>query len=395
MSIVARDGPLDDLLPRYRGCSGLSSPAVQALERAVFAELGWSLFDMARSGAGSPGGTGGAPRGKTGAGDALRGDGARGRGRSCARLRSAVELSRTRPSRSFAVEGLRDARVSVRPVKLATVRTETARAPRVSKATACSFFRWLTSERSSPARASRPPARLTPSAELALAEASFAPLVPRPEKVFCVGMNYKAHIAELGQRTAGLPDVVREVRLEPHRCPRRPCPCLGEQGRRLGGRTGRRHRKPPVACDAEQARAAIAGFTVVNDISMRDWQNRTSQFLQGKAFDASTPVGPYLVTGDEIGDAADLELRCEVDGVVMQSGRTSDLLFGPAGRRELHQPVRRPRAGRPHLDRHPLRGRGVPQASRVPRAGPGRGHDGGGDRQLCQPLPGGVDLMSA
>ena len=54
--IVARDGPLDDLLPRYRGCSGLSSPAVQALERAVFAELGWPLLDMARSGEGSPGG---------------------------------------------------------------------------------------------------------------------------------------------------------------------------------------------------------------------------------------------------------------------------------------------------------------------------------------------------
>ena len=80
----------------------------------------------------------------------------------------------------------------------------------------------------------------------------------------------------------------------------------------------------------EEALAAIAGFTVVNDVSMRDWQNRTSQYLQGKTFDASTPVGPYLVTGDEISDGADLEVRCEVDGVVMQSGRTSDMLFGPA-----------------------------------------------------------------
>jgi acylpyruvate hydrolase len=80
----------------------------------------------------------------------------------------------------------------------------------------------------------------------------------------------------------------------------------------------------------EEARDAIAGFTIVNDISMRDWQARTTQFLQGKAFDASTPVGPVLVTGDEIGDAADLEVRCEVDGVVMQRGRTSDLLFDPA-----------------------------------------------------------------
>ena len=74
----------------------------------------------------------------------------------------------------------------------------------------------------------------------------------------------------------------------------------------------------------------MPGFTVVNDISIRDWQGRTTQFLQGKAFDTSTPVGPVLVTGDEIGDAADLEVRCEVDGVVMQHGRASDLLFGPA-----------------------------------------------------------------
>jgi acylpyruvate hydrolase len=94
----------------------------------------------------------------------------------------------------------------------------------------------------------------------------------------------------------------------------------------LGVVIGRRTRR----ATPEQARHAIAGFTVVNDISMRDWQNRTTQYLQGKAFDASTPVGPVLVTGDEIGDGADLEVRCEVDGVVMQRGRTSEMIFGPA-----------------------------------------------------------------
>ena len=80
-----------------------------------------------------------------------------------------------------------------------------------------------------------------------------------------------------------------------------------------------------------QARDAIAGFTVLNDVSMRDWQFRTMQFLQGKTWDRSTPVGPVLVTPDELpgGTAPDLALRCEVDGEVMQEGRTSDLLFGP------------------------------------------------------------------
>ena len=59
--------------------------------------------------------------------------------------------------------------------------------------------------------------RLEPSAELPLAEASFAPLVPRPEKIFCVGMNYKSHIAEMGHEPPSHPDLVREVRLQPHR----------------------------------------------------------------------------------------------------------------------------------------------------------------------------------
>jgi acylpyruvate hydrolase len=63
---------------------------------------------------------------------------------------------------------------------------------------------------------------------------------------------------------------------------------------------------------------------------MRDWQWRSTQWLAGKAFDATTPVGPWLVTPDEVDHAADLALRCEVDGQVMQSSRTSDLLFTPA-----------------------------------------------------------------
>jgi acylpyruvate hydrolase len=69
---------------------------------------------------------------------------------------------------------------------------------------------------------------------------------------------------------------------------------------------------------------------VVNDVSMRDWQRRTLQWLAGKMFERSTPAGPYLVTPDEVDDAADLEVRCEVDGAVMQRSRTSDLLFSPA-----------------------------------------------------------------
>ncbi len=87
---------------------------------------------------------------------------------------------------------------------------------------------------------------------------------------------------------------------------------------------------PVRRASTAQAAAAIAGYTVLNDVSMRDWQWRTTEWLSGKAFEATTPVGPWLVTPDEVGDAADLALRCEVDGRVMQSSRTSDLLFRPA-----------------------------------------------------------------
>ena len=79
---------------------------------------------------------------------------------------------------------------------------------------------------------------------------------------------------------------------------------------------------------ADEAADAIAGFTVANDISMRDYQNRTIEFLQGKTFEHSTPVGPWLVTPDEVGGVRpDLEVRCEVDGVLRQHSRTAKLVF--------------------------------------------------------------------
>jgi len=169
-----------------------------------------------------------------------------------------------------------------------------------------------------------------PTAELRLADASFAPLVPHPEKIFCVGLNYRAHVLEMSRELPSYPTLFAKFASS----------LIGARDDlvlpsvsdavdwevELGVVVGRRVRRAGL----EEAAEAIAGFTVVNDVSMRDWQMRTLQFLQGKTFDASTPVGPVLVTGDEVGGGADLEVRCEVDGVVMQLGRTSDLLFGPA-----------------------------------------------------------------
>jgi len=160
--------------------------------------------------------------------------------------------------------------------------------------------------------------------------ASFAPVVPRPSKIICVGLNYRAHILETGRELPEFPTLFAKFAgtlLGSH--DDLVLPAISERvdwEAELGVIIGRPLRR---ASEAEAA-AAIAGYTVTNDVSVRDWQRRTAQWLQGKAFERTTPAGPYLVTGDEVGDAADLEIRCEVDGEVRQASRTSDLLFSPA-----------------------------------------------------------------
>jgi acylpyruvate hydrolase len=163
-----------------------------------------------------------------------------------------------------------------------------------------------------------------------VAEADFAPLVPRPGKIFCVGLNYRAHIQETGRELPEYPTLFAKF-AETLLGPRDDLalPAVSERVDwevELGVVIG----TPLYRATPEEATGAIAGYTVINDVSMRDWQRRTLQWLQGKAFQHSTPVGPYLVTAGEVGNAADLEVRCEVDGEVMQQSRTSDLLFSPA-----------------------------------------------------------------
>ncbi|RSM38375.1 FAA hydrolase family protein [Amycolatopsis balhimycina DSM 5908] len=161
------------------------------------------------------------------------------------------------------------------------------------------------------------------------ADAEFAPLVPRPGKVVCVGLNYVQHIKEMGRDLPEHPTLFSkfaDTLIGAHDPIRRPA----ETGQfdweaELAVVIGRQVRR---AGDAEAA-AAIAGFTVLNDITCRDWQFRTREWLQGKNWDSTTPVGPYLVTSDETGPRPALGIRCEVNGQVMQQDNTGDLLFDP------------------------------------------------------------------
>ncbi len=163
-----------------------------------------------------------------------------------------------------------------------------------------------------------------------LSEADLAPVVPRPEKIVCVGQNYLAHIREMGSEPPRYPTLFAKYRralIGPRDSivlPRVSEAIDWEAELAIVIGRPARHLAPDEALDA------IAGFTILNDVSVRDYQRRTQQWLQGKTFESTTPVGPALVTRDEIGDAGDLAVRCEVDGVLMQDSRTSDLLFKPA-----------------------------------------------------------------
>ena len=167
---------------------------------------------------------------------------------------------------------------------------------------------------------------------LPLEEADVAPVVPKPNKIVCLGLNYRAHIEEMGRELPAYPTLFAKYAVsligarDPIVLP--PESQAVDWEVELAFVIGARARRIP----REDAASVVAGFTVLNDISMRDWQMRTLQFLQGKTFERSTPVGPALVTLDEVpgGIDADLAISCEVDGEQMQKARTGDLLFPPS-----------------------------------------------------------------
>ncbi|MBA2254101.1 MAG: fumarylacetoacetate hydrolase family protein [Chloroflexi bacterium] len=169
--------------------------------------------------------------------------------------------------------------------------------------------------------------------ERRLHDVALAPVIPSPAKIICLGLNYVSHIVEMGRVLPEHPTLFAKYAVA-LTGPADPIPLPPESvavdwEAELAIVIGARVRR----VSPEDAGRAIAGYTVANDTSMRDWQNRTLQWLQGKSFEASTPLGPALVTPDELpGDplAPDLEIRTEVDGEVMQLARTGDLLFGPA-----------------------------------------------------------------
>jgi acylpyruvate hydrolase len=156
----------------------------------------------------------------------------------------------------------------------------------------------------------------------------YAPVVPSPGKIICVGLNYRTHIAEMGRDLPEYPTLFAkfpEVLIGAQDdlvLPEESDAVDWEAELAVVIGTSVRH------ADEQTALEAIAGYTIMNDVSMRDWQFRTREWLQGKIFEASAPFGPHLVTPDEV--PPDAAISSTVDGEVMQSSTIKDLLFGPA-----------------------------------------------------------------
>lgn len=154
-----------------------------------------------------------------------------------------------------------------------------------------------------------------------------APLLPSAGKVICCGLNYSDHILEMGRDLPEYPTLFAKY-ADTLAGPADTIDVYGSERvdweAELAVVVGSRL----YQADEAQAQSAIAGYTVANDVSMRDWQNRTLQWFQGKAFDATTPVGPVMLTSDAAGLSFDV--KGFVNGELVQSGNTATLVFGPA-----------------------------------------------------------------
>jgi 2-keto-4-pentenoate hydratase/2-oxohepta-3-ene-1,7-dioic acid hydratase in catechol pathway len=162
---------------------------------------------------------------------------------------------------------------------------------------------------------------------LALDAVRLAAPILRPPKFLAIGLNYADHIAESRLEPPKLPTVFNKQSTcvtgprDPVHLPR-VSRALDYEGE-LGFVIGRRCRHVP----RERAHEVIAGYLVVNDVTVRDWQLRVPTWTMGKSFDTHGPLGPWLTTADEVGDPHGLRLRTFVNGELRQDSNTKQLVF--------------------------------------------------------------------
>lgn len=159
------------------------------------------------------------------------------------------------------------------------------------------------------------------------AELTLGPCVTNPNKIICVGLNYRKHAEETNSPIPNFPILFNKFNntLTGHghdvELPR--VSSKVDYEAELVIVIG----KDAKYVSKENALDYVFGYSCVNDLSARDLQLRTSQWLTGKSCDGFSPLGPYLVTADETGNPNDLEIRCKVNGEVRQNSNTSDMIF--------------------------------------------------------------------
>jgi 2-keto-4-pentenoate hydratase/2-oxohepta-3-ene-1,7-dioic acid hydratase in catechol pathway len=151
--------------------------------------------------------------------------------------------------------------------------------------------------------------------------------IPRPRKLICVGLNYRDHAAETNSEIPSVPTIFNKfataviapgdniVLPKVSKSPDYEAEfafVIGRGGRNIAGADWPKH---------------VFGYTMVNDVSARDYQKATTQWLMGKTFDTFAPMGPWIVTADEIPDPHSLDIQLEIGGERLQSSNTRELIF--------------------------------------------------------------------
>ncbi len=151
--------------------------------------------------------------------------------------------------------------------------------------------------------------------------------IPRPRKLICVGLNYLDHAKETGAEVPKVPTIFNKfatsvigpgadiVLPKVSKAPDYEAELafvIGKGGRHIAAENWADH---------------VFGYTIVNDVSARDYQRATSQWLMGKTFDTFAPMGPWIVSADEISDPHNLDIQLEIDGETLQDSNTRELIF--------------------------------------------------------------------
>jgi 2-keto-4-pentenoate hydratase/2-oxohepta-3-ene-1,7-dioic acid hydratase in catechol pathway len=151
--------------------------------------------------------------------------------------------------------------------------------------------------------------------------------IPKPRKLICVGLNYRDHAAETNTPIPDVPTIFNKfatavigpgANIVLPKVSKMPdfeaefAFVIGQGGRHIKAEDWRKH---------------MFGYTIVNDVTGRDYQRATSQWLMGKTFDTFAPMGPWIVTADEIEDPHALDIQLDIDGEMMQDSNTRELIF--------------------------------------------------------------------